>query len=149
MSTDQQDEFKKLEQEFSQELQGEGSLIPNVGNTYVGFDIHPQDIEAIFFEGIGVPRWESIEGGDLDEQKAIYMERYNAAMAKYPLIARANDTMVGANYARAEIAALVAECRALIESSADEEAARATKKLLIAATQAEAQNAPLTLSSRM
>ncbi len=149
MSTDLQDELKKLEEEFSQELQGEGSLIPKVGNTYVGFDIHPQDIEAIFFDGIGVPRWESIRSDDLDEQKAIYMERYNAAMAKFPLIARANDTMVGANYSRAEIAQVVAECHTLIESSADQKAVRATKKLLIAARQAEANNAPLTLSSRM
>ena len=149
MSTDQQDELTKLAEEFSQELQGEGSLSPKVGNTYVGFDIHPEDVESIFFDGIGVPRWASIEIEDLDEHNAVYMERYNAAMAKFPLIGRANDTMVGANYSRAEIAGLLAECHGLIDSSADEKATRATKKLLIAATQAEANNAPLTLSPRM
>ncbi len=149
MSTDEQNELAKLAEEFSQELQGEGSLSPKVGNTYVGFDIHPDDVEAIFFDGIGVPRWASIEIEDLDEHNAVYMERYNAAMAKFPLIARGNDTMVGANYSRAEIAGLVAECRALIDSSPDEKAARAIKKVLIAATQAEASNSPLTLSPRL
>jgi hypothetical protein len=149
MSTDQQDDLTKLAEEFSQELQGEGSLSPKVGNTYVGFDIHPEDIEAIFFDAIGVPRWASIEIDDLDEHNAVYMERYNAAMAKFPLIGRANDTMVGANYSRAEITGLVAECHALIASSANEKATRAAKKLLVAATQAEAINAPLTLSPRL
>ena len=148
MSTDEQNELAKLAEEFSQELQGEGSLSPKVGNTYVGFDIHPDDVEAIFFDGIGVPRWASIEIEDLDEHNAVYMERYNAAMAKFPLIGRANDTMVGANYSRAEIASLIAECHALIESSADPKAARATKKLLIAGIQAEATNSPLALSPR-
>lgn len=149
MSTDEQDELTKLEMEFAQELQGEGSLVPKVGNTYAGFDIHPEDIESIFFDGIGVPRWASIESDDLDEHKAIYMERYNESMAKFPLIARANDTMVSSNYSRAEIAQLVAECRSLIDSSADQKATRATKKLLIAAMQAEAKNSPLTLSPRL
>jgi hypothetical protein len=149
MSTDEQDELTKLEVEFAHELQGEGSVMPKVGNTYVGFDIHPEDIESIFFDGIGVPRWASIESDDLDKQTAIYMERYNEAMAKFPLIARANDTMVSSNYSRAEVPQLVTECRALIDSSADAKAARAAKKLLIAATQAEAKNSPLTLSPRM
>ena len=148
MSTEEQDELAKLEREFMHELQGEGSLVPKVGNTYVGFDIHPEDIESIFFDGIGVPRWESVEAGDLDKQTAIYMERYNESMAKFPLISRANDTMVSSNYSRAEVAQLVAECRALIDSSTDPKATRATKKLLIAATQAEAKNSPLTLSPR-
>jgi len=149
MSTDQQDELTRLAEEFSQELQGEGSLSPKVGNAYIGFDIHPDDVEAIFFNGIGVPRWASIEIEDLDEHNTVYMERYNAAMAKFPLIARANDTMIGANYSRAEVAALAAECRALIDGSGDERAARATKKILIAAMKAESSNAPLTLSPRM
>ena len=148
MGTDEQDELAKLEREFVHELQGEGSLVPKVGNIYVGFDIHPEDIESIFFDGIGVPRWESVEAGDLDKQTAIYMERYNESMAKFPLIARANDTMVRSNYSRAEVAQLVGECRALIDSSDDPKATRATKKLLIAATQAEAKNSPLTLSPR-
>lgn len=150
MSTDEQDELAKLEREFMHELQGEGSLVPKVGNTYVGFDIHPEDIESIFFDGIGVPRWAGIESefADLDEQTAIYMKRYNESMAKFPLIARSNDTMASSNYSRAEVPQLAAECRTLIESSADEKATRATKKLLIAAMQAEAKNSPLTLSPR-
>ncbi|MDI1243373.1 MAG: hypothetical protein PSX80_15780 [bacterium] len=142
-------ELTKLEAEFTQELQGEGSLAPKVGNTYVGFDIHAEDIESIFFDGIGVPRWASIEIEDLDEHNAAYMERYNAALAKFPLIGRANDTMVKANYSRAEIAGLLTECNTLIESSTDEKAARAAKKLLIAAMKAQESNAPLTLSPRM
>ena len=149
MSTDQQDELTRLAEEFSQELQGEGSLSPKVGNAYIGFDIHPDDVEAIFFNGIGVPRWASIEIEDLDEHNAAYTELYNAAMAKYPLIGRANDTMVRANYSRSEIAELLSECNTLIENSTDEKATRAAKKLLIAAMKAEASNAPLTLSPRM
>ena len=149
MGTDQQTELTKLESEFAQELQGDGSLAPKVGNTYVGFDIHPEDVESIFFDGIGIPRWASIEIEDLDEHNAAYMEQFNAAMAKFPLIGRANDTMVRANYSRAEIAGLLAECNTLIENSTDEKATRAAKKLLIAAMKAEASNNPLTLSPRM
>ncbi|MEO5857777.1 MAG: hypothetical protein ABIR33_02395 [Pyrinomonadaceae bacterium] len=149
MSTDQQDDLTKLEEEFLQEPQGEGSLVPKVDGNHVGFDIHPEDIDALFFDGIGVPRYASIEIEDLDEHNAVYMERYNAAMAKFPLIGRANDTMVGANYSRDEIAGLLAECHALIESSTDPKATRATKKLLISAMKAEEKIAPLKLSPRM
>ena len=149
MSTDQQADLAKLEEEFASEIQGEGSLIPKVGGTHVGFDIHPEDIDVLFFEGIGVPRYASIEIDDLDQKNAAYMERYNAAMAEFPLIGRANDTMVGASYSRDEIAGLVAECNALIGRSTDQKASRAVKKLLIAAMKAQAENAPLTLTPRM
>jgi hypothetical protein len=149
MNTDQQADLAKLEEEFSSEIQGEGSLIPKVGGNHVGFDIHPEDIDVLFFDGIGVPRYASIEIDDLDQKNAAYMERYNAAMAEFPLIGRANDTMVGASYTRSEIAGLIAECNSLIERSANDKATRATKKLLIAAMKAEAGNAPLTLSPRM
>lgn len=149
MDTDQQAELTKLEAEFSQEIQGEGSLIPDVDGQYAGFDIHPEDIDVIFFEGIGVPRYASIEVDDLDEKNAAYMECYHEAMTKFPLIGRANDTMVGARYSLDEIGELLAECNALVDGSADEKATRAAKKLLIAAMKAEASNAPLTLTPRM
>lgn len=149
MGTDQQAELKELEEEFSREIQGEGSLMPTVDGTHVGFDIHPEDIDVLFFDGIGVPRYASIEIEDLDQKNATYMERYNAAMAEFPLIGRANDTMVGASYSASEVTKLIAECNALIGRQIDEKAARAVKKLLIAAMKAEAGNAPLTLSPRM
>lgn len=145
----EQDELSKLAEEFAHELKGQGSISPHAGGKYVGYDIHPEDVEALFFDGIGVPRWASIESEDLDEHNAIYMERYNEKMAKFPLIGRANDTFVGASYASDEVAGLLDECQTVIKTASEQKAVRATKKLLIAARKAEAANSGLELKPRI
>jgi hypothetical protein len=45
--------LKDLEAEFRKEEKGPGSLSPHVADgseaSYVGYDIHPENIEALFF----------------------------------------------------------------------------------------------------
>lgn len=143
------EQISELELEFQNEVKGGGSLSPHVVSgdeqTYVGYDINPEDIEALFFDGIGIPRWASIVADSVDEQNAVYMERYNEIMAKYPLIGRANDTFEAADYSVAEIAGLLAECDAVKTVSADAKATRAVEKFAIAGKKAAGQQAALRL----
>ena len=145
MNTGSHEELKKLEEEFLQETRGEGSLSPHVGGKYVGYDVHTEDVEALFFDGIGIPRWASIEAANVDEQNAIYMERYNAIMAKFPMLGRSNDTFVGSAYTADEVNDLLAECRGIIESASDPKAVRATQKFVIAAQRAVEEGSALNL----
>jgi len=144
------EQLSELELEFQNEVKGGGSLSPHVveetGQSYVGYDINPEDIEALFFDGIGVPRWASIEADSVDEQNAIYMERYNVVMAKYPMIGRANDTYEGTEYSANEVANLLAECEAIKAASTDAKAIRALHKFSIAGTKAAEKQAALNLS---
>ncbi len=144
------EQLSELELEFQNEVKGGGSLSPHVVDgteqLYVGYDINPEDIEALFFEGIGVPRWASIEAESVDEQNAIYMERYNDVMLKYPMIGRANDTFVGTEYSADEVANLLAECEAIKAASTDAKAVRALHKFSIAGNKAAEKQAALNLS---
>lgn len=144
------EQLSELELEFQNEVKGGGSLSPHVVDgaeqSYVGYDINPEDIEALFFDGIGVPRWASIEAANVDEQNAIYMERYNDVMAKYPMIGRANDTYVGTEYTNAEVANLLAECESIKTASTDAKAIRAVNKFSIAGAKAAEKQAALSLS---
>lgn len=144
------EQISELELEFQNEIKGGGSLSPHVvvgtEQTYVGYDINPEDIEALFFDGIGVPRWASIEADSVDEQNAIYMERYNEIMSKYPMIGRANDTYQGTEYSAAEVADLLAECETIKAASTDVKATRAVHKFTIAGVKAAEKQASLSLS---
>lgn len=153
MSDKTMDDLAELEAEFAREQKGQGSLSPYISGSpsarYVGFDIHPEDIEALFFEGIGVPRWASIEAADLDEQNAIYMERYNEVMAQFPQIGRANDTFEGSAFLAEDIGPMLAECDKIIASTTSPKAVRAAKKFVIAGNKAAAEKAGLELRPRV
>lgn len=144
------EQISELELEFQNEVKGAGSLsayvVDATGKSYIGYDINPEDVEALFFEGIGIPRWASIEAASVDEQNAIYMERYNEMMAKYPLIGRANDTYEGTEFTADEVANLLAECEAIKATSTDEKATRAVQKFSIAGNKAAEKQAALRLS---
>ena len=144
------EQLSELELEFQNEVKGGGSLSPHVvegsEQIYVGYDINPEDIEALFFDGIGVPRWASIVADSVDEQNAIYMEWYNEVMSKYPMIGRANDTYVGTEYSTAEVADLLAECEAIRAASSDAKAVRTVHKFAIAGNKAAQKQAALNLS---
>jgi len=98
MNNDYLSQISELEQEFSQELRGYGSLSLNLRGAsaderdYLGYDIRPEDVEAIYFEGIGIPRWETIKADTVDQQVALYNESMQKIMADYPLIGRVSDT---------------------------------------------------------
>lgn len=138
MSNDYLSQISELEQEFSQELRGYGSLLPNlVGDSaddkeYVGYDIRPEDVEALYFEGIGIPRWESIKADSVDKQVEIYNESMQKIMADYPLIGRVSDTDQKVEYTPDEVSQLHQECEKLLKTATDPKAVKATQKFAIA-----------------
>ncbi|HMU35175.1 MAG TPA: hypothetical protein PKC89_15065 [Pyrinomonadaceae bacterium] len=126
-----------LEEQFMLEPKSEGSLSLFVanedGNRYIGWDLNPEDIEALYFEGIGVPRWESLTAETVEEQTAIYWERFNERMDKFPLLGRTRDTDVDVDYTSAEVPPLMAECESIAAATSNAKALRALQKLLLAA----------------
>jgi hypothetical protein len=146
------DQLNKLEQEFRAEEKGPGSLSPHVAsgaeNSYVGYDIHPENIEALFFDGIGVPRWDSIKAETVAEQETLYMERYNDVMAGYPMIARSNDTFQHVEYTATEVKELLKETERILAGASDPKVVKAAGKFALASEKAIAENAGLRLNPR-
>ena len=158
MSDEAAAKFSDLELEFRSELKGSGSLSPYItnnsadaggGNSYVGFDIHPEDVEALYFEGIGIPRWESIKAESVEEQEKLYMQDYNELMSKYPMIGRANDTEQRAVYNSGEVSALVEECDRILAGTSNPKAVRALQKFILSGTKAAEKQSGLELNPRL
>lgn len=156
MNIDQMTPAGDMEQEFMAEDKSEGSLAPHLvadagnfspgENSYLGYDIHPENIEALYFDGIGIPRWESITGGkDLDEHTALYMEQFNKRMADFPMIGRVSDTDQKVDYSRDDLIKLAEECSTVISGTSDPKAIRAAQKLSLACAKAAGGNMALTL----
>ena len=152
MNDDQNQQLSELELEFRQEEKGQGSYSPNIlgvsESSYVGYDIRPEDIEALFFDGIGIPRWESIKADSIEQQEVLYMERFNDLMSKYPMIGRANDTEQKAEYTSGEVATLLEECARITSGSSNPKALRAVQKFSLAAQKAAATQSGLELIPR-
>lgn len=142
MNNDYLSQINELEQEFSQELRGYGSLSLNLTGAsaddreYLGYDIRPEDIEAIYFEGIGIPRWESIKADTVDKQVELYNESMQKIMADYPLIGRVSDTDQRVEYTSDEITELRRECEKVLETATNPQAVKALQKLAIACLKA-------------
>lgn len=138
MNNEYLSQISELEQEFTKELRGYGSLTVNLvgdsadDNEYVGYDIRPEDIEALYFEGIGVPRWESIKADSVDKQIELYNESMQKVMADYPLIGRANDTDQKVEYTPAEVLQLREECERVLETATDPKAIHSLRKVAVA-----------------
>jgi len=142
MNNDYLSQIDELEQEFSQELRGYGSLSLNLTGAsaddrdYLGYDVRPEDIEAIYFEGIGIPRWESIKADTVDEQLELYNEAMQKIMADYPLIGRVSDTDQRVEYTSEEVSELRQECEKVLETANHPQAIKALQKLAIACLKA-------------
>ena len=141
-------EISDIEREFQNEQKGEGSLSVHISGSnpeYLGYDINPEDVEALYFEGVGVPRWETLQA-DTNEQKiALYWEKFNERMDSLPLIGRMRDTDEALEYSAAEIPQLAAECETVSRSTTDAKALRALQKISIAANLAAESNGGLEL----
>lgn len=128
----------EIEAQYSDEVKGYGSLmihlVPGGGKEEekLGFEIRPEDIEALFFDGIGIPRWESIEAESHDEQLKIYNESMKTIMADYPEINRVNDTDVKVEFGTEDLQQLQAECEKLLDDNSDPKVVKALQKYLIA-----------------
>jgi len=144
-------QIEDLEHEFTQELKGYGSLSLNMvgdsadDNENLGYDIRPEDIEALYFEGIGTPRWDSIEADNVEQQLEIYNQSMKERMANYPLIGRVSDTDQRVEYTSGEISQLRTECETVLETAADPKAVKALQKFAIACHKASEQQKGLLL----
>ena len=150
----------EVEDDFIKEDKGEGSLMiyavrdtmasfskfaPREESFGVGYDITPLDIEALYFEGIKLPRWESIKAENTDQQLEIYNEAFGKIKADFPLISRVSDTDVTVKYTPEEISPLQAECERVLDSADDAKAIRAVQKFYIASNKAGEQQMGLLL----
>ena len=150
----------EIESDFIKEDKGEGSLsvyavrdpaasfskfAPREESFSVGYDIHPLDIEALYFEGIKLPRWESIKADNTDQQLEIYNESFGKIKADFPLISRVSDTDVTVKYTPEEISPLQAECERILDSADNAKAIRAVQKFYIASNKAGEQQMGLSL----
>ncbi len=142
MNNDYLSQISELEQEFSQELRGYGSLSLNLTGAsaddqdYLGYDVRPEDIEAVYFEGIGIPRWESIKADTVDQQVELYNESMQKIMADYPLVGRVSDTDKRVQYTADEVSELRQECEKVLETASNPQAVKALQKLAIACLKA-------------
>ena len=159
MNEDQQSSTDALELEFMEEERGNGSLSPHVVGenedvsknrsngepSYVGYDVRPEDLDALYFEGLGVLRWENIKAENTERQKAVYLETYQKITADYPLISRTNDVDQKVVYSAGEITALLEECSRALAGTTHPKAVRALRKLELIAEKAAGQNSGLLL----
>lgn len=138
-------DLNALEQEFINEQKGEGSLsiylTKGDETEYLGFDINPEDIEALYFEGIGIPRWESLQADSVEAQTALYWERFNEVMGPFPFIGKVLDTDQAVDYDANAIAAFADEIGRVQPSSPKAE--RAVAKYRVAAGRAAEQGGGL------
>lgn len=153
MNNDYQQKLGDYESEFIQEGKGYGSLSPycviDAANFskelpaneafYVGYDIHPENIEALYFDGLKLPRWESIEAESVEQQEELYRESFQRIMSGYPLIGRISDTDERVAYTSEETSQLQAECKQVLESTNDTNAVKALLKFYIACEKAAEQ----------
>ena len=150
MSNEYQQNLSEYESEFIQERKGYGSLSPycvlDAANfskdlpaneaLYVGYDIHPENIEALYFEGLKLPRWESIEAETVEQQEAIYRESFQKTTSDYPLTSRVSDTDQTVFYTPEEVLQLREECKQILDNTNDTKAIRALQKFHIACNKA-------------
>lgn len=151
MSDNALQDLSDLEREFNSEVRGYGSLsvklVSGSGEEFnnIGYQIRPEDIEALYFEGIGTPRWESIEADSVNEQLEIYNDSMREIMADYPLIYRVQDTDKTVVYTADEITQLLAECTKVLGNTENNKAVRAVQKFVIAGNKAAEQKTALHL----
>lgn len=151
MSEDNLTQVNDLETQFMEEVRGFGSLaVTLVGNSadgggFLGYDIRPEDIEALYFEGIGTPRWESIKADSVAEQMKIYEDSMQKIMSEYPLIQRVMDTDVKVEYKPNEVLELQKECEKVLKATDNAKAIWALQKFLLACNKASERQTGLSL----
>jgi hypothetical protein len=147
MSIDYLQNMSELEEEFKDEIRGFGSLAVVLVSTsesnnsdegsnnkggFIGYDICPEDIEALYFDGLGTPRWESIKADSVAEQMDIYNDSMQKVMSNYPMINRVSDTDQKVEYDPEEVLLLQTECEKVLGATENPKAMRALKKFLLA-----------------
>jgi hypothetical protein len=143
-------DLNELEIEFTKEMKGEGSLSPYAARNptnylrgfseeegfNIGYDIHLENLEALYFNGLKLPRWENIEGETVAERQAIYHESFAKCTSAYPLLSRVSDTDERVGYTAEEVLELRDECSRLLTDTSDSRAVLAIQKFIIACNKA-------------
>ncbi len=138
------------EQGYIAEGQGNGSLSPHVvrnpesywddghseDDFYVGYDFHPWDWEALFFEELKCPEWQYIEGENIEVRDKREYARFQDCTREYPLLGRIWDMYQDAGYRADEVRQLREQCLKLQLRATSEKAARALGKLILACDKA-------------
>jgi hypothetical protein len=151
-------QWSELELEFAKEVRGEGSLSFHLARdpstfskqgdgheSYVGFDFHPEDLDALYFEGLQVPRWDSIKAENLEQHRALYMESYQKIIEVYPLTGRISELDRRISYTPEEVLKLREECDSVLSNTTEPKAIKALQKLTIAVNKAIEQKMGMVL----
>ena len=159
MNSEHLQKLSEAESEFLQEGTGNGSLAVHLVHAaadsadgaasdaplYIGYDIHLENIEALYFEGLKLPRWESIAAESVEEKTNIYNKSLKETTSEYPFISRVSDTDEKIAYSSEEISPLRGECERLLEKTDDVKAVKALQKFHIACTKAAENQSGLLL----
>ena len=150
MNEDYRQELIDLETEFMKEVRGEGSLsiqiTPHAADSSNGnssadsinlsYDINAEDLEALYFEGLGLPRWEDVEGETVEERREVYFGSFEKCTSNYPMIKRVSDIDQKVTFTPEEVLRLQEECQRILEVANTPKSIRATQKLSLAANKA-------------
>lgn len=154
--------LEDLEKEFVAEGWSNGSLHPKVvsnhvsywnggsskEDSYVGFDFHFSDWEALFFGELDCPPWEPyIEGEDIDERDRRWYVKFQQCTSEYPMLDRIFDMYQDAGYKAEEVKLLRDQCLKLQAHTKHSGAWRAVTKLILACDKALERKSDLLLIS--
>lgn len=160
MNEDYRQQLIDLEDEFTKEVRGEGSLsiqiIPNGGSSSNGnsaqeslnlsYDINAEDLEALYFEGLGLPRWESIEGETVEEKREVYLESFEKCTSNYPMIKLVSDIDQKVTFTSEEVLRLQEDCQRILKIANTPKSIRAIQKFSLAAYKAAERQMGLRLT---
>lgn len=116
---------------------------------YVGYDIHPENLEALFFEGLNLPRWGAIPGESpaqsIAKRTELHEKSFQETTSAYPLLGRVRDINRKVVYTPEEVIRLREECGRALDSTNDAKAIKALHKFYIACNKAAEQRTGLLL----
>ena len=150
MNEDDRQKLSDLEEEFSQEVKGEGSLsieiVPGADNAsngnsaqeslHLSYDINAEDLEALYFEGLSLPRWEDVAGETVEEKRELYLESFEKCTSNYPMIKRVSDIDQKVTFTPDEVLRLHEECQSILKIANTPKSIRAIQKFSLAAQKA-------------
>jgi hypothetical protein len=149
MSVKEESDLVALEQSFSAEGWGNGSLHPMVVRNidtywkrgpvdesdedfYVGFGFHETDWVALFFDVLKCPKREMLDGEDIMAYEKRERERFQQCTAEFPMLGRMFTMFRDANYYPGEVGQLREQCLKLQSETSHEAGRRALAKLILA-----------------
>lgn len=103
--------------------------------------------EVLFFEVLGCPNTEFLEGDDYDTWYEYWEEKFREAIPEYPLLGRISDYYQDVWYAPDELTQLRNECQSVLIKTHDKDAIEALETLLAGCNKAQQSNLGLFLGA--